>query len=570
MVAITTRVIPRQLPSAYLFPARALLPVAPWVIIISALGATTPFDGALFAMWVAIHGVTLFAAGFTGMALSALIGRAGKTTVTLWWVVGMGAFVGAVKALTTVATEEALGLADAPPEAILARAIGGVVVGVWVIPIMAFGSAALDRLTMARDDVIRRNVATRLSEEAGLPRSEVSDSLAAISALRRQLASPTTRPQTAEIRAVVDSTIRPLSRALWAVENRRYPTTKLVAFYRIALQSFRARAWLIALVWSATSFTALAAPTGIRNAAVYASIAGLIAFVVFSTVRLGWTTSVAVSLVVVTLSSFGTVTLGYLLSRIVLGSEPLVADLVLIFSGAAWMALVVVGSSILSGVLKLRDVIEADLDTSSTKELINKRATDDATTASARRLAARLHGSVQSGLLGLAAALDRGAITLQDVDGKLADIVGELELLDQSESHLGHGAGAAPGSYSLRDVVSQWRGIVAVDIDDTAYDLLEPFLAGRPEGLEVIREALTNAHRHGRATIVTITATADPSGDITVSVTDNGYGPTTGTPGLGSTLLDTWTQSRWSLEQAPTGGSRLVATLSPHHQATTP
>jgi signal transduction histidine kinase len=561
--AIIARVIPTRVPQRHLMPVRSLAPFAPLIVVIAALASTPIFDAASIALWLGIHAVTLLVAGVVGVGLSGLVRRAGVVTVSLWWVIAMGAVVGGVKAFGTIAVEGILGLVDAPPEALIARALGSVAVGMWLVSIFALGKTGLDSLEAARDEVIRRNVATRLAEEIHIPRGEVSQSLAAISALRRDVADSERRPQPDDIRAVVDSTIRPLSRALWAVENRRYPATKLVALYRVALRSFTARAWLIALVWSATTFTAFVAQSGFVYAATYSVAVGLVAFVVFSVVRLGWTESITVSLVVVTSSSVGSVVVGYLLTGLILGTSTQVADLVGIVSGVVWMVFVVLGSSILSGVMQLREVIRRDLDTGSTQELIRQRADDDTAIASTKRLATRLHGSVQSGLLGLAAALDRGSIHATEVDRKLAALARELELLHKTEDHLPEDL-RKDHAGSLAEVVSQWRGIVDVAIDDTSVALLDPLLGTRPETIELLREALTNAHRHGRATRVTIAATAEGNtGDITVTVTDNGYGPTNGTPGLGSTLLDAWTASRWSLRQSPTGGSQLVATMSP-------
>jgi anti-sigma regulatory factor (Ser/Thr protein kinase) len=76
-----------------------------------------------------------------------------------------------------------------------------------------------------------------------------------------------------------------------------------------------------------------------------------------------------------------------------------------------------------------------------------------------------------------------------------------------------------------------------------------------------VREALSNAYRHGSATAVGIVATEERGGAATLDVVDNGYGPRDGDPGLGSVLLDQWTESDWTLESTTGGGARLVAHL---------
>lgn len=554
---------PSRVPHKYLLPARSLLPFTPLIVVISAAGSTPEFEGGAFVTWMGVHAVTLVAAGLLGMAVSGLLRRLSKASFTLWWVLGMGAFIGALKALGTIWLENILGLADTPPEALIARSLGAIVVGMWLITVFAYGKTALDTLEQARDDVIRRNVATRLVEEVTTPRSEVTHSLAAITQLRDRLTAPDTRVSPDEIRAVVDSTIRPLSRAMWSVENTRYPALKLVALYRIALQSFAMRSWLIAVVWSATTFTALAAPTGITYAATYSGIVGVIAFVLFLVVRLGWTGSVVVSLAVVTLGSVGSVVVGYAATGQLLGVPVSFSDTATLISGVVWMVFIVVGSSIISGVQQLRDVIARDLDTTSTKDLIEQRALDTSQAASTRQVAARLHGSVQSRLLGLAAALDRGVLATGELDQELADIAGELDLLGHTTDTTPEGQNHSAGE-ALAQLVANWREIVDVTIDPESLATIDTLLTARPESIEVLRESLTNAHRHGLATTAAITAVTEPSGDVTVTVTDNGYGPTNGQAGLGSTLLDALTGSRWSLTPAPRGGSHLRATISPH------
>lgn len=561
MVAVIPGGFPTRVPQKNLLHAKSLLPLTPWVIVISAVAATPSFDIPTLALWIGIHTVTLFGAGFVGLGCSEFLRRRGKTELTFWWVVGTGALVGGLKALGTVAIEEILGLADAPASAIVARALGGVIVGVWLVTLFAYGKTALESVQQAREALIRQNVAQRLAGEAAVARPEVAESLTAIRGLRRDLTGDPERVSPDHIRAVVDSTIRPLSRALWSVENKRYPALKLFSLYRIALNSLSLRAWLIALIWSATTFTALAVPLGLTAAATYAALVGVVAFGVFSAVRLGWTQSVTVSFLVVSLASVGSVFVGYLLTGLVLSTEPQLIDLLTVVTGAVWMFFVVFGSSVFSGVVELRDIIRQDLERQDTKELIRERSADDTSAFSTRLLATQLHGSVQSGLLGIASALDRGDISPSDVDKRLAAIAHELELLGSAD--ISQDGDAAISVTVLDDLVSNWLGMLDIVVDKASTATIVQLLRRSPESAEILREALANASRHGHATRVTIGAVADPLGDVTLTITDNGYGPRSGPPGLGSTLLDTWTAHRWALTAHPDGGSELTATITP-------
>jgi signal transduction histidine kinase len=77
---------------------------------------------------------------------------------------------------------------------------------------------------------------------------------------------------------------------------------------------------------------------------------------------------------------------------------------------------------------------------------------------------------------------------------------------------------------------------------------------------EVLREAVSNASKHGKATKVEITVNIEDS-LLVLQATDNGSSSNTGkTQGLGTELLDDVCSS-WSLEPEPAGGMILRANL---------
>ena len=568
MVAVSGKRFARTIPVGYMFPARALVPAMPWIVGISAVAATPTFDAGTLAVWLALHAVTLLLAAGVATLFREGVRWSGKKEVGVWWVLATGALAGAVKALSTASAEQVLGFSQAPTQALAARALGAVVVGVWLVTLVAFGRAALDRLDEARSSLIRQNVAKRLAEDAAVTRPEVTASKAVISTLRENLATRPRKTSSADIRHAVDSTIRPLSRALWSVESKRYPPIKMVSLYRIALASLKMRAALVAVVWTLTSFTGLAVSMGMANAAAYTISAGVLAFVLLSVVRLGWTQSVTVSVLAVAGASALAVSVGYQLSGLIFpGVLPLVG-IPLQLTGVVWMTFVAIGAAIISGVLELRDVITRDLESAATKDLIEQRTHSDAEKATTRLLATELHGTIQSTLLGIAAALDRNSLDPGDVDRRLAEVLEDLELLGQNDP-TGSALTHPSRQVTLADLIGGWAGIMAISCDDPSRTELEGLLLRAPESGEIIREALTNAHRHGLATTVTIAAITHADGDTTLTIRDNGYGPRSGPPGLGSALLDRWTDGQWSLSGLSDGGSELVATVSSDAQPAT-
>jgi signal transduction histidine kinase len=557
---VTTARFPRQVPHKYLLHAPTLLPLTPWTVVLAALGSTPQFDLAIFGTWLVIHATTLAIAAGAGLTFSAALKKLGRNLLPLGWVFATGALIGLVKALGTLVAEATFLDATAPTEALLARGIGGVVVGMWVVTLVAYGKTALVSLGEARETLIRQNVAHRLAEEAVVTPPEVTRSLKAVSDLRDAMMVSPDKVSAEEVRDVVDSTIRPLSRAMWSVETKRYPDLQLLSLYRIMLRSTKIRALRIALVWALTSFTAIVVALGVIPAATYSLVGGAVAFAAFSLVRLGWTMSVVGSLVVVSLASLGSVAMAHFALVTIFATQNNASSAVLLLASAVWMVFVALGSSVVSGVTELRELIRDDLASNSTQNLIDQRAKEGASNASTKLFATKLHGSVQSTLLGLANALERKEISPDEVQSRIAEISEQLDGLIRGTDL---SSTASPQTNMLEQLLGSWQGLMEVTVDEESVKILSTIGESGTEAHDILREALTNAHRHGKAQNVQILAETNPAGHVTLTVTDDGYGPRRGQPGLGSTLLDVWTHGRWSLRPGPEGGSVLVATLSP-------
>ncbi|HEV8012941.1 MAG TPA: hypothetical protein VGP34_02565, partial [Pontimonas sp.] len=459
---------PTRVPLRYLLHVRTFLPTMAWVIGLSSIAATPDFGLVSMATWITVHTSTLLLAGLGALALREVLRLSGVTEVGLGWVLATGALAGLIKAVTTPVVETWFGLPEAPLSALLVRSVGAVLVGIWLITIVAYALTALERLDDARSALIRTNVAKRLTEDTVVSAPEVEESVRAITALRDTLAHSPQTVSAGRIREVVDSTIRPLSHALWSAESKRYPALKLVSLYRVALQSQKLRPGLIALVWSGTSFTGLAVSAGIIDAAAYTASVGAVALVLFSLVRLGWTQSVVGSVLAVIGASSVAVLGGFGLAGVVAPGTFDAVGIPLLVAGVAWMSFVTLGSSVLSAALNLRSVIDKDLANLDTRELIEEQSGLGAKTLSSRRLATRLHGSIQSKLLGLAATIERRGATPQEVDSQLADILEGLEAWGLE----GTQEGSASHTPTVAELIAGWEGILDVSVESSALDVL--------------------------------------------------------------------------------------------------
>lgn len=136
-------------------------------------------------------------------------------------------------------------------------------------------------------------------------------------------------------------------------------------------------------------------------------------------------------------------------------------------------------------------------------------------------------------------------------------IEGALELLDESPSR----------HYSVHDAVEKlsalWSGVVEItcDCDQATSEKLRQAQTTSSIVVEVIREAVSNAIRHGDATQISISvAVIEPDSDVHISVTNNGLPlPEEITPGIGSRLLRDMTLA-WARETRP-GGVELTAVV---------
>jgi signal transduction histidine kinase len=142
-----------------------------------------------------------------------------------------------------------------------------------------------------------------------------------------------------------------------------------------------------------------------------------------------------------------------------------------------------------------------------------------------RRLAALLHGRVQSRLLGCAMAIefaqDDPVAIRAALDRTLAVVSEEWAELDKANS------------IPLSKVVATWAGLCELRIDGD--DSVPASVA--EDAAVVVEELVANAVRHGRASQVTINITSH-SDHLVITAVDNGEGGgDLGRPGLGSAVL---------------------------------
>lgn len=162
------------------------------------------------------------------------------------------------------------------------------------------------------------------------------------------------------------------------------------------------------------------------------------------------------------------------------------------------------------------------------------------------RIGRALHGDVQSRIV---------ATALQMQLGHPAQVAQSLATLEtEVQSHFAGGIGEEAWRRGLQRIEEVWKFSIQLTIDtqssvDQALDS-DPVAAHAV--VEVIREAVTNAVRHARATTIKVNATL-ASDVVLLEIQDDGnHMKAVGSPGLGSKMMDE-ACLEWKLERLDQG-----------------
>jgi hypothetical protein len=164
-----------------------------------------------------------------------------------------------------------------------------------------------------------------------------------------------------------------------------------------------------------------------------------------------------------------------------------------------------------------------------------------------RSFEALLHGSVQGALLGAANRLQSAALKPAET---VAELMSNLALcLD----HL-KGAAVEPFNFELALVrhIELWKGVISIEvrISPAASDDLAANPTAAQCALEVIREGINNAVKHGKPRNMEVQVDAEMPGGLAVRVSNDGTRVANRRrPGFGSAILDQLS-SEWEITAA--------------------
>ena len=220
------------------------------------------------------------------------------------------------------------------------------------------------------------------------------------------------------------------------------------------------------------------------------------------------------------------------------------------------MVLLLVAFSTWSSFQRVRDEQLQSIEEFNTEIKRELALMDQAVWVAQRKWSYLVHGTVQGALTVASARL----VFSEDPDKKVITQV--IKDVEKAKRALQEAVEFRMSTNLMaKEIVTSWEGIceVSFEIAEDALARLDENEAGRTCVMEVAKELVGNAHRHGKANKVWISSYLTQAGDIKLIVTNNGRPmPENLQPGLGFAMFDELT-SDWEIDQ--TEQSRFIATI---------
>lgn len=362
---------------------------------------------------------------------------------------------------------------------------------------------------------------------------------------RRSGLETSTSTLIARLNEILESDVRQVSRRLWASRDNFAPSYEIGHILGPVLST---RPFLIPFAIPLGLLPTFATVIGVLDPLLTALVMALNVVVLGltqllanriagSTIKTGFMPFVLASLIAPILI----VSLTSSIERNVYGDLPIA-----VFLLGIWLFIVNTSLALVKGIVKTRAEIIEGL-----KEIeASRTALTDLSQAESfvrREVANLLHSDVQSRLLSIVERLKNPETQTEDLSKLLLQT--EMELLSALTVSR---ADALTLQQLLEQIKQRWVGIVEITHFTSTSD---SEIAVLPIS-QVLDEAVSNAVRHGAATEVQINITSHGE-QLSVQVSDNGYGPRSGEKGLGSELFAVSSAGYWSLTEGNSAGSVL-------------
>jgi signal transduction histidine kinase len=551
----------------------------PFLVVISVLSNSTAIsDPSLVASSAFYRYLALVIANIASLAVCWVYLEAVDRTffknknlrpIKIYWVLLFGASLGFLKGYTTGLFSWVFGSELDLAIAVSNRIVQTTVLGLWTVPLVALVTATFMRFQTERQILLAENLEQNLNSKNPLINSGesseqlklyLSNAKAEVSALRNGKNAETSNQDISKkLRDLVETGLRPISHKIWQENSKASSSLKLSQLAKLAVKKnpFPIGLILIGLAIGLLPINLTAFPLGDALLRTLVMLA-LTSIILMSAKRLPRESTIGIWGVFLgaTVVSTGV----SLAAAIAVFGYPLTSrDIPIWIALFLWQFQLSLFASVVSEVLSSRAEIREELIQSLGKEQLDSDVRGALGRIRNRELAQYIHGDIQNKLLSFALKFDQDNLSTEDVS-KLLDDVDSLFSRAISEYQ---SVDTADLDQELAHLVQRWAGFVNIDQKNSLSnsDLSEQEIKSL---VQVVSEGVSNAVRHGFAKNlkINIQRSESDNSQIEVTVEDDGLGPRSGKPGLGTELFNATSGTNWALTSGKFGGSVLRARLT--------
>lgn len=484
--------------------------------------------------------------------------------VPIWSIFVLGLAAGAIKGSSTAIISILLNLDENIREAVTSRMFSAGLLGLFGVPGVALIVNSLGEFRFKRAELIAEQILIEskelqsqdvIAQMSSQLRSSIESDLGLLmedlkNSLEEKVGEESSWQLIADdLRSTAKETVREMSHKLWGRNVQHVPDINLVDIARamITTSAFPLRMILPVLVLSAI-------PQTIQDYGADRLISQMLLLCFTTSVSLGlgskginrWP---AHKHKIYFAALLAAVTLPPIYGVFLIGDEVNQHFLGISLTIAFWIPMLTITCGLIDTALKQRKEILDELQSRIDKSRVRTISENNETIRLSNDMAKYLHGNLQSRLMASAFAIEAAGNAR---DSK--SLSGEIEKARQSiatpfDQFTSQDLGAV--LLELSRLMVMWDGVLATNIEFTGSEENVSMVETR-NIVHVVEEAFSNALRHGLATEATILLQASVTG-ISLGIIDNGIGPRTGDPGLGSSLFNSIAGSNWSLTRGPAG-----------------
>jgi anti-sigma regulatory factor (Ser/Thr protein kinase) len=496
--------------------------------------------------------ISLGACAIVILLLSKALKRRSLNPIPIWLVISIGAFLGSLKGFTMGLTSWTLGAEFDLTSAIESRLIQTTLLGMWLIPAVAVIASVLEGYQKERDALVAERVQWAMSNpDSNFDEDNLRTLRRFIDEAKNQLEN-SRLSMPAAIRSLVSDELRPLSHKIWDAESERLGKKSIQESLIAALHTFPFPATGVAVSYLLGSVPVLLKFVSLSESVLRSVAATFAIFLIFQIAKLAYKLVRKFLFFQIFLFTGIAACAAYFVGDQIFTPIPAYLPGVTIAALWVWiLQLTVVCSSVL-GIRKSQEEIRGELFRLQSSKPFERTISLAKSRLENRNFANFLHGQVQNKLLSVALRLENennSELSYLEAHGSIEEVLSNAEK-DFLESR------SQDFDTRLHSLVRQWSGFVEIDFRVSEI-ISTTELQKKTLLLQVVDEAISNSIRHGLAKYVRVTLNLNQE-KISLEVVDDGIGPRSGSPGLGSNLFNTIAPGSWTLEHLPEGGSRLV------------